>query len=126
MFNSGTAQPQAPQAINVRQPNQIDPVSAHLLPCKVHCSCSSEDEATSSCRHPAKVDVYFDPVIRPTGVAAGSLSEVQSATFRGRPLSGAVIDVPEGYTGTILKECPDTTEVSCTVVTPPAVLCLIC
>lgn len=95
---------EAPPSISIREPAQTDALSAHFLPCKIQCLCSSEED-NKTCRHPAKVDVYFDPVIRTT--AAGSLGEGYRATFRGRPLRGAILDVPEGFTGAVLKECAD-------------------
>ena len=85
--------------ITIRELAQVPPVRAHLLPCKVHCKCSEED---STCNHPAKVEMYFDPVIR------GDPDKGYSATMRGRLLRGALLDVPEGCTGKVMKESMDT------------------
>lgn len=90
-------------------PREVAVTPTHFLPCKVKCTCDGESKF---CNHPAKVDVYFDPVIRTTksnksvmkdGVM--SLGERCSATFRGRPLQGVLMSVPEGFTGQILQEC---------------------
>ena len=71
----------------------------HLLPCKIQ-AVSRDSEQTAQA--PAKVDHFFDPVIR-RGNEGGS--EVYTAAFRGRPLQGVEVAVPQGYTGVVLKEC---------------------
>lgn len=81
--------------------------STHLLPCKVKCVCDGEEEVT--CSHPAKVDEFFDPVIRTVGsegeeTRTRALGEEYSATFRGRPLRGVLVKIPDGFTGQVLHE----------------------
>lgn len=71
--------------------------SLHLLPCKIECTCDASKE--SLCTHPAKVDVYLEPVIKRK---VENRSTVYSASFRGRPLQGVSVKIPEGFTGQIL------------------------
>ena len=75
--------------------------SLHLMPCKIHCTCDKEEN--TSCRHPASVDTFFDPVMRKTPAKDG-MGEEYSATFRGRPLRGVLLDVAEGYAGQVLRK----------------------
>jgi hypothetical protein len=78
----------------------------HLLPCKIGCTCDKEEN--KACKHPAKVDTFFEPVIRKTSEkesGVGRLGDGYSATFRGRPLRGVVMDVADGYTGEVLRNC---------------------
>ena len=75
--------------------------SLHLLPCTVQCTCDVEEDR--DCTHPAKVDKYFDPVIRSNGTKEDR-DLGYSATFRGRPLQGALMEVPGGYTGQVLSD----------------------
>lgn len=80
--------------------------SVHLLPCKLHCSCESQDNADENeCSHSARVDEYFAPVIREVeGEERGALGGRCTASFRGRPLQGVLLAVPDGYTGALLQE----------------------
>ncbi len=100
------------QAIHIEGCKQLgsteEAVSLHYLPCKVECVCDGKEDARP-CTHPAKVDTFFDPVMRKAegggaGGAAGGVGESYSATFRGRPLEGVLMKVPEGYTGKVLCE----------------------
>lgn len=75
----------------------------HLLPCKIKCTCDNLDEDEQRrCTHPAKVDEYFSPIIRK--LDKGEENNHCTASFRGRPLRGAVMNVPEGYQGVVLRE----------------------
>ena len=92
--------------------NSNDPV-LHLLPCKVKCTCDALDENEQRrCRHVAKVDDYFTPII--SEVNRGDENKQYSASFRGRPLRGAVVDVPEGYRGVVLKDNGNSSELRLT------------
>ena len=83
--------------------------TVHLMPCKIKCTCDQE-EGKELCRHPANVDTFLDPVIRkiaPEGSRDNGvecLDEGYSATFRGRPLSGRLVTVPDGYMGRVLSK----------------------
>ncbi|EDV23685.1 Ribonuclease H2 subunit C [Trichoplax sp. H2] len=57
----------------------------HLLPC------------TIDYNGQANIDSYFEPTIKKNG-------EDLSATYRGRPLCGAKMEVPDNYIGCVLKE----------------------
>lgn len=59
------------------------PSAAHLLPCEI--------EYTG----PAIVSAYFKPTTGKRGL---------EATFRGRALRGAVLPIPDGYTGALLQD----------------------
>jgi len=75
----------------------------HLLPCKVKCTCDAlVDDEQQRCKHAAKVDEYFTPIIR--NVNQGDENKQHSASFRGRPLRGVVVNVPEGYKGIVLHD----------------------
>lgn len=65
----------------------------HLLPCKIDFDGD------------AKVSNYFVSSIRQEK-KSDSESDLadKTASFRGRPLAGRAVTVPEGYTGLILKE----------------------
>lgn len=79
--------------------------SIHLLPCKIQCTCDKEENKL--CRHPAKVDTFFDPVVRKTPTkenGVGCLGDGYSATFRGRPLRGVLVNIAEGYAGQVLRK----------------------
>ncbi|XP_013397498.1 ribonuclease H2 subunit C [Lingula anatina] len=60
--------------------------ACHLMPCEIDYN------------GPAKVADYFDTSVR------HDQGTVLSATFRGRPLSGKEMQLPDGYTGLLLKE----------------------
>lgn len=98
------------QSISIRGCRETSEVSLHYLPCKVECDCegdTSKDASSGRGRRPAEVDCYFEPVIRE---GSGTIrlgresSQVLTATFRGRPLKGVEISVPEGYRGVVLRE----------------------
>ena len=116
----------AHSVINVREASETDcpQLRAHFLPCKVSCTRANKEDVSKTYTHPAKVDVYFDPVIRPQQ-SAGCPGEGCSATFRGRPLRGAVLEMPEGYTGRVLKECAEErsneVDTQYAVATPPII-----
>lgn len=77
----------------------------HLLPCKIQCTCDQEENRF--CRHPANVETFFEPVIRKIPAkenGAECLGDGYSATFRGRPLRGVLVNVAEGFTGQILRK----------------------
>ena len=80
--------------------------TVHLLPCKLQCSCEPSDfNGKKKCDHLARVQDYFDPVIRGAkGEELGTPGGGYTASFRGRPLQGTVLDIPEGYTGAHLQE----------------------
>nr|CAG4642922.1 EOG090X0IC1 [Evadne anonyx] len=59
----------------------------HLLPCKINTD------------GPANVSGFFTPYIEKK-----SDEEVLEASFRGYPLQGSKVPVPEGYTGLVLGE----------------------
>lgn len=95
------------QEIRIKKREVCPTSSVHLLPCKI--VCDSEDGCD-----PARVDTYFTPVIRPTNEAVnlstatdatGSVSsQVFTAPFRGRGLKGVKVNVPEGFSGYVLRE----------------------
>jgi len=60
----------------------------HLMPCRVH----STGEAN--------VGKYFTPYIQ----TLGENKEEFKGSFRGKPLNGKTVSVPQGYTGIVLKE----------------------
>ena len=77
----------------------------HLLPCTIQCTCRDRDN--KDCKHPAKVDEFFEPVIRKGCAEEGeneTLGDIYTGSFRGRPLKGVLVKVPDGYVGQILKK----------------------
>lgn len=54
----------------------------------------------------ASLEKYFSTYIRPETVTdeKGNENKVLNGMFRGYPLTGSVMPVPEGYTGVVLKE----------------------
>ena len=98
------------QSISIHGGRETSEVSLHYLPCKVECDCegdTSKDASSERGRRPAEVECYFEPVIRE---GSGTIrlgresSQVFTATFRGRPLKGVEISIPEGYRGVVLRE----------------------
>ena len=98
------------QSISIHGGRETSAVTLHYLPCQVECDCegdTSKDPSSERGRRPADVDCYFEPVIRE---GSGTIrmgresSQVLSATFRGRPLKGVEISVPQGYRGVVLRE----------------------
>lgn len=98
------------RSISIHGGRETSGVTLHYLPCKVECDCAgdtSKDPSSERGRRPAEVDCYFEPVIRE---GSGTIrmgtesSQILTATFRGRPLKGVEIGVPEGYRGVILRE----------------------
>lgn len=84
--------------------------SLHLLPCKIQCTCDQEEN--KFCRHPANVETFFEPVTRKIPAkesGAEYLGDGYSATFRGRPLRGVLVNVAdaEGFTGQVLRKCEE-------------------
>ena len=75
----------------------------HLLPCSVRCEDGDEENTGEAA---AKVQEYFVPTIREAegGKECSTAEEgcVYTASFRGRPLAGTKVKVPEGYTGQYL------------------------
>ena len=70
----------------------------------------------TKCSHSARVDDYFSPVIREVEEGDhGALGVGFTASFRGRPLQGKVLRIPEGFTGVLLQEKSpmDSMEVCC-------------
>lgn len=91
---------------------KMDRENFHYLPCKIQCTCDKEEK--KSCRHSASVDTFFEPVVRKIPVkkapqvnGVGCLGEGYSATFRGRPLHGVLVNVDEGFTGQVLRKCDE-------------------
>eukprot|EP00795_Rhopilema_esculentum_P009366 gene9366-17071_t len=66
----------------------------HLIPCKVKYSGE------------ASIKEYFESTIRDVNesLSGESDAKVKEASFRGRPLKGKLIDVPENYEGIVFKE----------------------
>ena len=64
---------------------ECEDVEVHLLPCRVSCPGNAA---------PAEVKGFFSACIRPDERVGGF-----EASFRGRPLKGVCLAVPEGYTG---------------------------
>lgn len=97
-----------PVVIKVREGKRAADDSSrplHFLPCKINCTCDQEDNR--HCRHPANVDTFLEPVIRKIPAresGVGCLGDCYSATFRGRPLRGVLVNVAEGFTGQILHK----------------------
>lgn len=98
------------QSISIHSGRETSEVTLHCLPCKVETDCegdTSKDPGAERGRRPAEVDRYFEPVIRE---GSGTIrmgtesSQILTATFRGRPLKGMEISVPEGYRGVVLRE----------------------
>lgn len=99
------------QSISIHGGKETSEVTLHYLPCKVETDCEGDNPKDPSSerrgRRPAEVDSYFEPVIRE---GSGTIrmgtesSQVLTATFRGRPLKGVEISVPEGYRGVVLRE----------------------
>ena len=99
------------QSISIHGGKETSEVTLHYLPCKVETDCEGDTPKDPSSerrgRRPAEVDSYFEPVIREgSGTIRMSTesSQVLTATFRGRPLKGMEISVPEGYRGVVLRE----------------------
>lgn len=95
--------------ISIRE-SDVAVSTIHLMPCKIRCTCDQE-EGEELCRHPAMVDTFLDPVIRKTAPEGSSNNGVEcsnegySATFRGRPLRGQLVTVPDGHMGQVLSKC---------------------
>ena len=99
------------QSISIHGGRETSEVTLHYLPCKVETDCEGDTPKDPSAdrrgRRPAEVDCYFEPVIRE---GSGTIrmgtesSQVLTATFRGRPLKGVEISIPEGYRGVVLRE----------------------
>ncbi|KAJ8308404.1 hypothetical protein KUTeg_013278 [Tegillarca granosa] len=66
-----------------------DSTRCHLMPCEIQYD--GEAKATE----------YFEPSIRNKDTPAGSF---MTSSYRGRPLLGDVVKVPEGYVGIVVKE----------------------
>ena len=62
---------------------------AHFLPCSI------------SANGDAPVNQYFCSTIRPQTSGSGPY---ETATFRGRPLAGKELKLPDGYRATVLRE----------------------
>nr|CAG4652311.1 EOG090X0IC1 [Triops cancriformis] len=89
---------------------EVDDNHVQLLPCRIEQ------------RGPANISTYFTPYVRKTETGAETKTEshesVQTASkevmvcsFRGYPLEGHVLKVPETYTGLVIeKKCEDTSE----------------
>ena len=99
------------QSITIHGGKETSEVTLHYLPCKVETDCEGDTPKDPSSerrgRRPAEVDSYFEPVIREgSGTIRMGMesSQVLTATFRGRPLKGMDISVPEGYRGVVLRE----------------------
>ncbi|KRT84246.1 hypothetical protein AMK59_1010 [Oryctes borbonicus] len=58
------------------------------IPCKIHADCD------------AKISEYFETYVKPKEDSQSDLA----ASFRGYPLEGKEIQIPEGYKGAILQE----------------------
>lgn len=63
-------------------------VDCHLIPCKVNANCE------------ANVDNYFKPTIS----ESDREKSVLLSSFRGRPLTGAKLDLPQNCTAFVLHE----------------------
>nr|CAG4642185.1 EOG090X0IC1 [Eurycercus lamellatus] len=68
-----------------------DCLEVHSIPCKIDFSGI------------ANVSGFFTPYIE-SNKRSDAESEVLEASFRGHPLHGKVISIPEGYTGLVLNE----------------------
>jgi len=73
---------------NILEGNEFS--SVHLMPCKIHSD------------GPADVAGFFTPYIGKK--KSDQEEEVFEGSFRGYPLQGQKIPVPEGYTGLVLTE----------------------
>lgn len=72
-------------------------VSVHLLPCSVRCKEEAEIDKGEAA---ARVEEYLVPTIREDEANGDSMkSEGYSASFRGRPLVGIKVQVPDGFSG---------------------------
>ncbi|KAG9509973.1 Notchless protein-like 1, partial [Fragariocoptes setiger] len=70
--------------------NNLPPAECHLIPCKIDSDCET-----------AKVSTYFSPTIRSDSTPNTS-EQFKTASFRGRPLQGRSVKLPNGYVGSIL------------------------
>lgn len=70
---------------------------AHLLPFSV--------KSADGRRVPAPIDMYFRPYRRPVAAEAatddGGPATLWYATFRGKPMTGLKVPMPDGYTGVL-------------------------
>ncbi|BFZ12251.1 hypothetical protein BsWGS_15290 [Bradybaena similaris] len=66
--------------------------SCHFVPCEIDFNGE------------AKVAEFFSKTIAPTNNAADGGGDDLTAFFRGRPLNGTEVTLPNGYTGVVLKE----------------------
>ena len=99
------------QSVSIQVARDTSKSTLHYLPCKVECKAEGEtpkDSSSERGRREARVDCFFEPVIR-EGNGTVRLNkepsqQVLTATFRGRPLKGVEVNVPEGYRGVVLRE----------------------
>lgn len=71
-----------------------DQQAVHLLPCKIHTRKPGSDRQTSS----APVDRYFCPY---TKAETDDKAALWHSSFRGKPLTGVKLGIPDGYVGVL-------------------------
>lgn len=107
-------------AINANDDEQPDcpdstrtPQLMHLLPCKILPHALNDDQQTFS----APVTQYFCPYTVPTSDGENDTA-VWHASFRGRPLTGVQLDMPDGYVGILYNRKVNPTDSAATIKLP--------
>ena len=102
-LGTGAAMSSAP-IITLRSNGDADEPVLHLLPCKI--------ELENGPRVECETDAYFGASMREVGTDEGG-QPIYAASFRGRPLMGVELSLPQSYAGelhaTILCQCGFTT-----------------
>lgn len=75
-------------SVNLQGKECSQPMVLHLMPCEINASGANK----------AKVDCYFTSTMKEDGPNAFR------ASFRGRPLHGACVTIPDNYTGVVLSK----------------------